>query len=92
MPSWPALLPIDLACLYCQMGADSFRFFTRQHGVVPVDTGLTMTRYRRSDLDRMIDSLPARGAEMRPEAHANDPPPVDDADEALARAERRVRG
>lgn len=91
MPGWPALMPIDLACAYCQMGADSFRLVTRRHGIEPVDTGLAMTRWRRLDLDRLIDSLPARGAEMSADDHANDPPAAAE-DAALARVMRRAGG
>lgn len=85
--AWPALLPIDLACAYTQLSEASFRFAARKHGVFPVDIGLSVTRWSRTDLDRLIDSLPRRGAEMPPEA-ANVPDP---AAAALERAKARAR-
>lgn len=90
LPSWPALLNIDLACAYTCMSEDSFRFFARRYEVHPVDcAGLAVTRWRKTDLDAMIDRLPPKGAEMAPEAT---PANIDPADAALARAARRARG
>lgn len=93
LPFWPALLTTELACLYVQLSEGRFRMMARRHGVEPRDCdGFSVTRWRRSDLDRLIDSLPARGAEMHLGAHANDLPAADPAGEALARAERRAKG
>lgn len=87
--AWPALLTTELACAYTCLGEQSFRLLARKSGVEPVDCGgLAVTRWRRGDLDRLIDSLPARGAEIEPEP-ANAPDP---ADAALQKAMRRARG
>lgn len=89
LPAWPALLTTDLACAYTSLGEVSFRHLARTHQVEPVEcAGLAITRWRRGDLDRLIDSLPARGSEMTPDSA----PPVDLAQAALDRAARRARG
>lgn len=87
--AWPALLTTELACAYTCLGEQSFRYLTRRHAVEPVECGgLAVTRWRRSDLDRLIDSLPARGAQI-PAEPANAPDP---AAAALARAKARAKG
>lgn len=96
--AWPALLTTDLACAYTQLSEQSFRWLAHQRGVRPTDVaGLAVTRWRRSDLDRMIDSLPARGDEIASQeadsgASATTAPTVaDPAAHALARAAARAR-
>jgi len=89
LPHWPALMTTELACAYTSLARGSFQLLASKHGVLPVEcAGLAVTRWRRADLDRLIDKLPARGAEMEPEGQpANDP-----AEEALRRAAlRRAR-
>lgn len=91
--AWPALLTTELACAYTSLGEQSFRLLARKSGVEPVDCGgLAVTRWRRGDLDRLIDSLPTKGAPIAP----NGPPPANDpasaAAAALERARRRRRG
>ncbi len=89
LPAWPALLTTDLACAYTSLSEVSFRHLARAAKVDPVEcAGLSLTRWRRADLDRLIDSLPARGSEMTPDAAQ----PVDLAQAALARATKRARG
>lgn len=97
-PAWPALLTTDLACAYTQLSEQSFRWLANQRGLKPADcAGLAVTRWRRADIDRMIDSLPERGGEMEPQEpgegrSATLPPPASDpAADALARAAERVR-
>ncbi len=94
MPAWPALLTTDLACAYTSLSEASFRFVAAQKKVLPVDcAGISVTRWRRADLDALIDSLPPRGLKIPPTeaGHANDSP-RDPAEDALRRAERRARG
>lgn len=87
LPAWPALMATDLACAYLSLGEASFRFLARTQKVDPVEcAGLALVRWRKTDLDRLIDSLPARGAEMAPDSA----PPVDPAQTALERANRRA--
>ena len=89
MPGWPALMTIELACAYTSLAEASFRALAKLHWVFPVDCGgLAVTRYRRSDLDHLIDKLPLRGAEIAPQAT----PARDPADLAMERAARRARG
>lgn len=87
LPAWPALMATDVACAYLSMGEASFRFLVRARQIAPVEcAGLALVRWRKSDLDRLIDSLPARGAEIPPDSA----PPVDLAQAALERAKRRA--
>lgn len=99
LPDWPALMSIEVACDYLDLRATSFRYMTRMAGTQPVDChGLALARWRRADLDRMIDSLPARGGDSTVEAreagntadHAS-LPVVDAADLALARVKLGLR-
>jgi hypothetical protein len=91
LPAWPALLTTPLACDYTSLSEVSFRFLMAQHGVEPRECGgLAVTRWRRADLDRVIDSLPARGRQMRAEGESETMPPEDPAEAALRRAERRA--
>lgn len=94
LPDWPALMSIDVACDYLDLSATSFRFMARMAGVRPVDChGLALARWRRADLDRMIDSLCPRGGPSPPatEAEAQDDSPPDDPAMLAARALERVR-
>lgn len=94
--AWPALLTTDLACLYTQLSEQSFRWLAHRSGVRPVDcAGLAVTRWRRGDLDRMIDSLAEKGApaaEDAPQTPTATTPAaaLDPATDALARAARRA--
>lgn len=94
LPDWPALMSIEIACDYLDLSATSFRFLTRMAGVRPVDChGLALARWRRADLDRMVDSLPPRGG---PSAAPDSATPHNDAPEAdltmqAAQALERVR-
>lgn len=96
--AWPALMTTEIACAYVQLSEQSFRWLAHNRGVKPADcAGLAVTRWRRADIDRMIDSLPERGAEMAAQEPAQDTdattlaPANDPAAAALARAQRRAR-
>lgn len=73
LPNWPALLDEDLAAAYLHMSPESFRAVTAQNKVAPVDMGLRLLRWRRRDLDALVDRLPARGAKLNPDAPIRDP-------------------
>lgn len=97
LPNWPGLMGRKLACAYLQLSPRSFALLTRLHGVVPVDcAGLAVRLYRKADLDRLIDNLPALGAQIGGETSAaNDAPAAPSAEDlaadALKRAQRRAR-
>lgn len=86
LPFWPALMDLEIACAYTQLGETQFKALTATYRVAPRDLGAVRgLRYRRSDLDRMIDMLPARG-EPSPVEVA----PLDPAKAALDRVHRRA--
>jgi hypothetical protein len=87
LPDWPALMDTALAAAYCSMSEASFRFVARRRDVKPVDTGLSLVRWRRKDLDGLIDSLPGRGANSAPVVDVE----IDPAETALRRARDRAR-
>jgi hypothetical protein len=89
IPNWPVLMTTEVACAYVSLGEQSFRFITRKRSVSPVDCeGLAVTRWRKADLDRLVESLPVRGAQVLIDG-AND----DNAAElALARIRHRAKG
>jgi hypothetical protein len=88
LPDWPALMDTATACAYLSMGPSSLKFLTARAGVAPIDLdGVALLRWRRRDLDGLVDSLRQRGATFAPAAA----PVVDLEAEALARAARRGR-
>lgn len=87
MPSWPALMPIETACAYLGLSPQSFRTVTKVKGVRPVDLGISVTRWRKADLDTLVDRLAVRGSELTPAALTLPDP----ADLALERASRRAK-
>lgn len=99
MTDWPALMTDEHAAAYLDMSEASFRIIAARHKVKPVETGLRMTRWRRTDLDRLIDSLPLRGEVDRPPgdraAEVADPARLvlapDPVEAALARVQRRTK-
>jgi hypothetical protein len=61
-PGWPALMGVEMAAAYLDMGANSFRALARAHGVRQADLGQTaLARWKRSDLDAMLAGLAAKG-------------------------------
>jgi len=85
LPAWPALMDLDLACDYTQLGEGQFKALSALYKIAPRDLGpIRGLRWRRVDLDQMIDSLPARG-EPSPTAVVPDP-----AQAALERVRRRA--
>lgn len=84
LPHWPALMDAETAGAYLGLCASSFRILAAQKGVKAVDIGLRAVRYRKADIDRMVDSLPLRDAgSTAPEA-----PYIDLAAQALANVRR----
>ena len=70
-----------LAASYLALSESSFRVVAARAGVQPVDLGLAVTRWRRTDLDGLVDRLPHRGG-------AATGSPESDQDEAVAALER----
>lgn len=88
LPNWPGLMDTATASAYLSMSEASLRLLAHRVGVTPVDCGgLSMTRWRRRDLDAMIDSLPQRDGTVVAQASV-----VDDAAAALERVRRRAEG
>lgn len=95
--AWPGLMTTETACAYTSWSEDSFLYLAAQCGVRPVECAdLRGTRWRRSDLDRMIDSLPEKGA-PKPDGAARDGSAAaaavanDPAAAALEKAAQRAR-
>lgn len=60
MPDWPALMTTALAARYLSLDENSLRAVARSGGVGPVDLNLELERWRRTDLDRLVRTLPTR--------------------------------
>lgn len=59
LPNWPVLLTTEMASRYLSLDENSFNLVVHRGGVRPVDLGLAMTRWRRTELDRLINALPS---------------------------------
>ena len=77
-----------MAAKYLALGEASFRALAVRAGVAPVEMGLAVTRWRRRDLDSLVEKLPARGTVPV----ADDSPEIDPAQAALERIARRAEG
>lgn len=89
MPNWPALLDEALAAAYLDVSEGTFRLICAKAGLKPVDAyGIRVTRFRKTDLDALVDRLPARGATSDPEAPGAAAGVVDE-DAVLARINAR---
>jgi excisionase family DNA binding protein len=58
LPNWPILLGTVLAARYLSLDEHSFGIVAAKAGVRPVDLGLPLIRWRRSELDRLVAKLP----------------------------------
>ena len=61
LPNWPKLMDTQMAASYLALGVSSFRAVAARAGITPVDLGLSVTRWRREDLDGLVEKLPPRG-------------------------------
>jgi len=78
-----------MAARYLMVGEHTLRTIVHRAGVQPVDLGVSVTRWRRSDLDALIDKLPYRGDfEDSCTVSTNQPDPKA---AALDRVKRRLR-
>jgi len=94
LPNWPALMDTATACAYLSMSDVSLRHLAKRRGIAPVDFGgLHLLRWRKQDLDALVDGLAQRvdtargaGGSIQPSA------PVHDlAAAALEKSRRRGR-
>ena len=89
LPDWPALMNADMAGAYFGVSASSFEVLAARRGVRPVQLDVRCKRWRRRDLDALIESLPvvqAVGGDAPPAAAPAHVVDLDD-DAALARVE-----
>lgn len=54
---WPSLLDTRQACEYLQVGVSTFQQLRAARKITSVRVTKSLIRYRRSDLDRFIESL-----------------------------------
>lgn len=88
-PAWPALLNDAMAASYMTMAQSTFRAVAARNGVMPVELGVACTRWRRADLDHLIERLPLRDEQaVKPGA---DEPALKTVDELAGEALDRVR-
>ena len=85
LPNWPALMDEDMSSSYLQMERRTFRALATSHHLAPVDVGARLLRWRRTDLDRLVEALPAKGETLQ----AGSPGPT--IEETIARVSRRRR-
>lgn len=69
--AWPALMPLEMASRYLSLDENSFRLVTARAQVGTIDLGLNLERWRKRDLDRLLNNAPIKITE-RP---SKEPPP-----------------
>jgi hypothetical protein len=83
MPAWPLLMDAATGALYLEVSPESFLAIVRRAGLRPVDLGVGVVRWRRPEIDQLIQGLPVRGGQGSPALE-----PID-FDAALQRAAKR---
>ena len=73
LPNWPILMGTAMAARYLSLDENSFALVTYRAGVHPVDLGLAMVRWRRNELDRLVNNLPANSGLSGVDRPAADP-------------------
>lgn len=73
LPNWPILMGTELAARYLSMDENSFALMMRREGVRPVELGLSMVRWRRSELDRLVADLPSASTMPAGDVTSEDP-------------------
>lgn len=70
LPNWPALMDETIAAAYLGVGTTSFRVLAVRNGLRPVELGLRLCRWRKSDLDGFVERLATQGeAPGQPSEH-----------------------
>jgi len=59
LPGWPELMDLSMASAYLSLSERSLRTIAAREAIKPVDLGLRLLRYRKSDLDRLVRDLAA---------------------------------
>jgi len=83
---WPALMDLQTAADYLALAPGSLVGLLRREGIFPVELGARLRRWRRSDLDIVVERLPHRWVERQTSCKDDDI----GVDCALAAVERRI--
>lgn len=84
---WPALMDLTTAGDYLALAPGSLLSLLRRERVAPVDLGVKLRRWRRSDLDELVERLPMTWVQDA----RRDPQERQVTEAALAAVERRAR-
>jgi hypothetical protein len=85
---WPALMDLDTAGAYLTLAPGSLINLLRRENIAPVEVGARLRRWRRQDLDALLERLPRLAS---PRTFAAPPRgPEDEIDRALACVDRRA--
>lgn len=85
---WPTLMDLETAGDYLGLSAGSLISLLRRENVSPVDVGGRVRRWRRQDLDELVERLPACWPREAEEGRGEGA----QLDSALAAVERRALG
>lgn len=85
LPDWPALMSAAVAGAYLGMSASSFEVLAARRGLRRVKLDVRCTRWRRRDVDALIEGLPFVQADEREAEPAAEPDAFND-EEAAALA------
>jgi len=77
LPNWPILLTTELAARYLSIDENTFAMLAETSNLEPVDLGVSLIRWRRSELDRLVAKLPA--VVWAPETRASNAKELDQA-------------
>lgn len=80
-------MDLGTAGAYLTLAPGSLISLLRRENIAPVDVGARLKRWRRQDLDALIERLPRSGP---PSSERRTLDPEDEPDTALARVERRT--
>lgn len=84
---WPALMDLRTAAEYLSLAPGSALSLMHRENVRPIELGARLRRWRRSDLDALLDALGGLRREGDSAAHASS---EEGLDRALAAVERRA--
>jgi hypothetical protein len=92
LPNWPAVMTTQRAARYLDISENSFRALAKREGVRPLDLGMVAMRWRRADLDNMVDRLSLQGDLAEAAEAADSLEAVHDRAHQFYAAKRRKRG
>ncbi len=73
LPNWPILMGTAMAARYLSLDENSFALLTHREGVRPVEVGLAVVRWRRTELDRLVAALPTTSTRPAFDVKSEDP-------------------